>query len=61
MQVTIGVPSGMKVIEGHIDVVEDFMFIIEVMTIECQATSQDMTTVKKKEMKLHKISQQAAI
>ena len=56
--VTLDVPYGMKVIEGRIDQVEDFMFNIDQVIIECKAISHDDITVKKKHLNLRRKSPQ---
>ena len=63
-EVTSGIAPGTKVIHGHIDKVEDFMFeIIDyadpygVLNIECSATVHDMV-VKKRDLSLKKESEQ---
>ena len=54
--VTRDVPYGMKVIEGRIDQVEDFMFNIDQVIIECKAISHDDIIVKKKHLNLRRKS-----
>ena len=56
--VTRDVPYGMKVIEGRIDQVEDFMFNIDQVIIECKAISHDDIIVKKKHLNLRRKSPQ---
>ena len=53
---TRDVPYGMKVIEGRIDQVEDFMFNIDQVIIECKAISHDDIIVKKKHLNLRRKS-----
>ena len=55
--VTLDVPYGTKVIEGRIDQVEDFMFNVDQVIIECKAISHDIT-VKKKHLNLRRKSPQ---
>jgi len=63
-EVTSGIAPGTKVINGHIDKVEDFMFEIVdyadpygVLNIECSATVHDMV-IKKRDLSLKKESEQ---